>query len=454
MTTPSLVTIPNVPIAIVGVDYPAATGPVSFGPEDFISAIAALDDPEIRQPTLKLGHSGPLTSDQPVFGKLLNLAYNEIDQTLYADLVGVPSWLAKVMPYAYPSRSIEGWSDFETQHSTHKFVLTGLALLGDKWPGVTNLPDLSLMFGDEIPEIVLNLLETDMKINMASRGIAASLPVEDVRLAFYNLPEVETNYALWISQILIDPNELIVRDDDSGKLHRIPFAVKGSDVEFGDWTEVRIEYVNAVSGTKTDATRKVFATKAESRPDNDNKEQDMGRRSKLAKFLGLSSDASEEDIDKALDEQIDGRDDEPADEVEEDEEETDEEETDEEEVTLSREEFEELKSNALRGASAFEAMRTTERDNAIKAAVADGRIPPSMVKSYTMMWDRDAEAIKKELSALKPGTVPVDEIGRTPDGTEAVEASYNKSWLSAAERKRIDAARSGAVGVITDAKER
>lgn len=460
MAEAALVTVPHVPIAIVGVDYPASTGPITFSPEDLIAAVAAVDDPEIRQPTLKLGHSGPLTSDQPVFGKLMNLAYEADSQTLFADLVGVPAWLAEVMPYVYPSRSVEGWKGYKTQHTEHQFVLSGLSLLGEAWPGVTNLDDLPTMFGAEIPEIALDIMEAELKVKLAAGGVHASMPVDEIRTAFYKLPDVASNYAFWVSQILVDPNEIIVRDDDEGALFRVPFAVNGNEVEFGDWQPVRIEYVDAVTAKRTEATRHVFATKGDSRPQTDKKENRVNI-AKLARWLGLSSDATEQEVNEALENHVDSEPPVLAGQTDENDT-TDGDDTEDDSaaestepvaakgtVNMSREEYDELRKQAGAGAAAFEQMRAAERDAAIAAAVKAGKISPAMRASYTKFYDRDPEACRAELAELPEGLVPVKEIGGQPDG--AVEAAaYNETWLSPGERARIAAARNGAVGTTDE----
>ena len=40
----------------------------------------------------------------------------------------------------------------------------------------------------------------------------------------------------------VDPNELIVEDEEDGSLYRVPFATKGEGVEFGDPVAVKIVY--------------------------------------------------------------------------------------------------------------------------------------------------------------------------------------------------------------------
>ena len=55
-TDVQLVTIPNVELVSVGV-WNASTGPVEFTPEHLQAAIAALADPAVHAPRLRIGHT-------------------------------------------------------------------------------------------------------------------------------------------------------------------------------------------------------------------------------------------------------------------------------------------------------------------------------------------------------------------------------------------------------------
>jgi hypothetical protein len=155
---PQLVTVRNVPLFKAGEDWPLSTGPVTFTLDHLVAAVNAPDDPEIRNPVVKLGHNGPLTSDQPTLGKILNMYVDLGTLTAHGDFVGMPYWLAASIPYLYPSRSIEGRLDFTTSQGQkfHSMVLTGVSLLGEEWPGITNIQDLeAAVTSVDIPDFVL-----------------------------------------------------------------------------------------------------------------------------------------------------------------------------------------------------------------------------------------------------------------------------------------------------------
>src|SRR3954452_19853019 len=89
--------------------------------EHLADMVAAQDDPLIRPPRVKLGHTDVLfgalagihdpspaaTDGAPGFGTLTRLRVTQDGAMLVADLTEVPAWLAEAMPSAYPTRSAE-----------------------------------------------------------------------------------------------------------------------------------------------------------------------------------------------------------------------------------------------------------------------------------------------------------------------------------------------------------
>jgi hypothetical protein len=142
-------------------EFPASTGPVTFTFEDLAASVAARSDPTVPRPRVKLGHTDPRYNDSNVFDAAPNFGFVDNMHTVgdghivAADLVGVPVWLANIMPVAYPSRSIEGWFGYHANSGReYQFIVTALALLGVCFPGVMSLADLPLMYGDEQPSFV------------------------------------------------------------------------------------------------------------------------------------------------------------------------------------------------------------------------------------------------------------------------------------------------------------
>jgi hypothetical protein len=161
----------NVPLIKAGFDWPSMNGPVTFGDTHLAAAVAASADPILPRARIGLGHTDPrynphncpqcqaeiapdLDGD-PNFGFVENLRLEDADTVLMSDLVDVPLWLAKVLPVAYPSRSIEGWFAFVGPNKKeYSFVLTRLALLGVQFPAVLALNDLPQLYGAETPDFV------------------------------------------------------------------------------------------------------------------------------------------------------------------------------------------------------------------------------------------------------------------------------------------------------------
>jgi hypothetical protein len=97
----------------------------------------------LRKPVVKIGHDDPRFSGGPALGFVDNLRLADAGQTLVGDLVNVPAAVAKLLPHAYPDRSVEALLDFKAQDgTTWPLVLTGLALLGDTDPAVYSLQSL------------------------------------------------------------------------------------------------------------------------------------------------------------------------------------------------------------------------------------------------------------------------------------------------------------------------
>lgn len=313
-----LSTVYNVEVCATGIEYPLASGPMTFTEDDLRAAVASQDDPSIHAPRVWLGHpdddrfhagrATPAGSAEPALGKVVNLRLDDNDQVAVGDVVGCPTWLAKILASAYPSRSIEGFKDAETV-TGHKWklVITDLALLGVTWPGVSTLDDLEALYSEDGPSGVE--VKEDVPLTVAaSRAITAQVNIDDVRRAFYAaLPEMDIDTWSWIRAMQIDPNELIV-DDDQGSLFRVSFEVEGEAVTFGDPEEVKIKYVNASQKRDPQARtllvnyftsgRKVAASwdqKAESRLDNDPGGHSMTPE-QLRASLGLPADATDEQV--------------------------------------------------------------------------------------------------------------------------------------------------------------
>jgi len=232
----------NVPIASTGIEYPLSTGPHTFTPEDLAAAVDAQDDPAIVQPRIWLGHDDPRFNGdgEPALGRVEAMRLSDDGHTIFGDYVGLPAWLAKIMPVAYPSRSIEGQVNASTvTGKKYPLVITAVKQLGVIWPGISVLEDIPILLSDSGPK--------DVKI-AATKAIAAEVNVEDVRREFYDQLKVEAEddpekrfWWIRVQQVVSGKGQLIV-DDDNGQLYRVGYKVTGDSVKFDDPVPVRVQY--------------------------------------------------------------------------------------------------------------------------------------------------------------------------------------------------------------------
>lgn len=139
---PDLRTIPGVELVKVGT-WQASNCEWTVTPADLAAAVEAHRAGVLRKPPIHLGHDGPMGDGAPALGYVDNLRLADGGATLVGDLVNVPASVAKLIPHAYPDRSVEALIDFEAPDgSTHALVLTGLALLGAAAPAVETLRSL------------------------------------------------------------------------------------------------------------------------------------------------------------------------------------------------------------------------------------------------------------------------------------------------------------------------
>lgn len=146
---PDLRTIQGVELVKTG-RWKISTGEWRVTAADLASAVAAHRAGILRKPVVKLGHTG-MGDAAPALGYVDNLRTTDGGDTLIGDLVNVPAAVAKLLPMAYPDRSVEALRHY-TDHTgrTWPLVLDGLALLGATAPGVgalKSLQDVGELYG-------------------------------------------------------------------------------------------------------------------------------------------------------------------------------------------------------------------------------------------------------------------------------------------------------------------
>lgn len=475
-----LVTLPRVEILATG-DWPTAKGPGKFTERHLLDISRASQDPGFVAPRVKLGHTSPLNEPdevgdaRPSYGRFENIHTDASGRTLVADQVAVPRWLGESAASAYPGRSVEvRWN--VTSPATGKFytcVLDAVAMLGTTIPAVTSLADIKSHFSQVLDEATAAASDDAGNIEGSSVVVLperqtmtktlASASTDDVVSEFYNKYEA-TRPEWWVRDVLIEPTALIVSDCSTGKLYEVGYsASEDGSVAFDAPQEVRVEYApvgNADSGDDQATAASAAAAhrlpvvsraaRSESRPTHANTEEEENDMSDVRTSLGLSEDATDEQVAaeiarlKALDtpetpEGGEGGPTGPAAEGSEDgsgappADGTAAEVADAEAhataaaagevVSLDTATFEALKADAAAGREARARQIAEDREATLASAVEDGRIPRSRVDHWRDYLARDPKGAS-ELSALKPGLVPVDgEIGSMASAAEqATEA--------------------------------
>lgn len=79
-------------------------------------------------------------------------------------------------------------------------------------------------------------------------------------------------------------------------------------------------------------------------------------------------------------------------------------------VTITEAQLEQLRNDAQAGRDARDAQMRAERESLVQAAVTDGRIAPAERDAWLAKLEAGTGA-DQVLAALKPGVVPVDQIG-------------------------------------------
>jgi len=251
---PALVTLPNVDILATG-EWALSSGPATFTAADLANAVQAAQCPAVGSPVLKLGHVDPRFDGEPAFGRVANMALTASGNKITGDLAGMPAWLGTILASAYPNRSIEGYYDFPCQLGhVHPFAIKALALLGVTPPGVgvlSSLADVAALYGIAASDGGTGRPWKTLGVAMPPIA-AAGVTTEDVRRAYYDASSTPMSY--WITELQLAPTpQLIVCDEATANIYRVPITIKGTDVSFGDPVQVQVEYQDLPAGGATAA---------------------------------------------------------------------------------------------------------------------------------------------------------------------------------------------------------
>jgi hypothetical protein len=475
---PPMGRVANVELMHTG-SWTPSSGPETFTVEDLAGAVAALDCPSIRRPILKLGHTPDPAPGQPAVGFIANMATAEDGRALVGDYVGLPGWLVEedkdgvsVLTASYPDRSIEAWRNFRCQLGhTHPFVVTAVALLGEERPAIgtiQSLQDLADLYGvaasaeggGEPITITVHSKQGGVMPNPRPTAIAASVTTEDVRRAFYASP-LGDGWSMWIEEMQLDPLQLIVMDDDKAVRSRVPVIVGDGDgadgVAFGEPIPVVVRFEDVPATTTAAASvpavgRSIrFASRRDSRPAPTPAQaaaevhaasvkktttaapapvaaattEGAGMDpAKLREGLGLAPDASDEDVNAAMQTALTsttttgttttaGADTTPTAPVA-------------EPVAAGVPAgVQRVAGTMLIDASAWDAQQERlkrleaeagrrardERDQVIAAAVKEGKFAPAVTERWARAWDANPEGTREIIATLQKNVIPVEALG-------------------------------------------
>ncbi|WP_237073031.1 phage protease [Mycobacterium avium] len=381
----NLVTVPGVELMRVG-KWNLSTGEWECTTKEIAAAIDAHNKGLLRKPVIRLGHNDPRFSGDPAVGWLDNLRASEDGQALIGDMVGVPEWLAEILPSAYPSRSIEGLYDYTAPDgSEHEFVLTGLALLGATRPGVESLQ--SLQDVARLYDIAAAGQVGGKAIELTIEAADAPKPYGDVKYADpkngkYPIDTAEHVRAAW-SYINMPKNQ---KDYSAAELAQIKDRIKAAAKKFG----IKIEAGEA-SETEGGAIVALPEKVAEALGIDASADEDTV----LAKIAELKPPAPAAEPEPepqpapvaAAAGVVNGL------------------------VQIEQATLDELKAAAAQGVEARARQIAEEDERTVMAAIGQGKIAPARKDHWLAALKADRDGTKQVLASLAAGLIPVNEVG-------------------------------------------
>jgi hypothetical protein len=292
--------------------------------------------------------------------------------------------------------------------------------------------------------------------------VKASVSVEDISRKYYE----SAGYSMWITEMQVDPLQLIAADDATGKYYRIPVELSGETFTFGEPQEVAVAYQDVKTAAKSGArfdSRKVSllaagkkedgsdlvapdvspagaairkaAQKLEAAPgvieteviapEETTKTPDADPATgptttpkeasvdaaKMREALGLKPDATDEELRAAFAAQASA----PAP--------TPTEEPDplaaltaklpvgEKPILVDPENYKSLVTMAAKGELAFAKTVKAEGKEFLESAAREGRFPVARLSVYQEMWDMDPEKTRAYVALMPKNTVPTMAAG-------------------------------------------
>lgn len=436
----NLVTVKDIELAATG-KYALESGETEFTEAHLADAVRASTDPTIVAPRIKLGHDfAKVFGDAaPAFGRVENMRLTENGQKIVGDLVSVPEWLAAGLAAHYPGRSIEGGFDMDAPSgNSYKLVISDLALLGESWPGITNLKDVTL---DDLQSVLTANgkigapVKVDDRFKLAGDGTAksvftaklsepqkveAKLNVADFRKVFaadlrsgaIKLADADAA-KVWARSVEADDDgalSLLV-DDSAGKLIELPVTVEGEGLKYGEPRER-----TAVAASSGKATR-VLASWP-SAGESPNSEETTMDISAMRASYGLPEDADEAAVLAAIAADPTKLSAEPAkpaptaaklgdvpDGF----------------VLVDKATLDTIQAGAAAGTALAVKAADADRDKELDDAIEAGKFAAGSRQSFVDLWALNAEKARAIIAGMPEGLIPVSQIARATGGDDSVE---------------------------------
>lgn len=346
--------------------WDASTGPWTVTTRDLLSMVASQADPTVPTPRVYFGQDHEHEPGRPAAGRIIGLRVTPDGLALLGDLVDVDD---EVTPQAWPSRSVEAWTDY-TSASGRRWpaVLSGVVLLGATPPAVGSLADLPAarsVAGHRVAASTVmryggrRVLQSRAMPADTTTARAASVSAETLRDNYYASLTGDDAMVHWVREVLVEPAAIVVDTGDALNLVAYTIA-EDQSVTFGDATEVRPEYVPVSAAAPEDDEgddEDEEATAASVRPTT----FPPPVRAAAARTPGT--------------------------------------------VTIDEGTLATLREAAAHGDVARQVLATRQRDEAIDAAVGTGRIPPARREHWAALWSADPDGTRDVLAGLAPGTV-------------------------------------------------
>jgi hypothetical protein len=247
----ALTTLRNVELAHVGTFMPNSTTgePWVVRPEDIAAAVEASKNPSFRKPVCKLGHKDPrftkgdhaifMRDGNPGVGVIVNQRASDDGQRLIADIEGMPTWLAEIVPYAYPSRSVDAMLHAsDGKGNSYSLVITHLALLGETVPAIESLADVAALYGHTDTDVTEWTAASHVAATFQGEPMAETVSAARVD-AVMAAAEAAAGEGRWCREILRDK---VVYVNAQGMVWTAPWSEVDGAVAIGAPVPVAVQY--------------------------------------------------------------------------------------------------------------------------------------------------------------------------------------------------------------------